>query len=241
MPRRQFQRYTPPPTVTAVTLGQLLGKVREVKPEQQERLHFSDRSAGVIWCAGDTSLVQCPAVAIVGTRDVSPEGAKRATQLARDLVRSGVVVVSGLAKGVDTFALTSGIENGGRVIAVIGTPLDKAYPAENRALQERIYSDHLLMSQFEAGSEVFKSNFPERNKLMAAISDATVIIEASDTSGTLHQAAECVRLERWLFIAKSVLDDQSLTWPTRFQTYERMRPLTKSEDVLEVLPASRCH
>ena len=206
MPRRQTERYHVPKNVETTSLAELLDGARSVKLGQQERLGFYDGKHGLLWYSGDKALVQRPAVAIVGTRGVSPEGAARARRLARDLASANVVIVSGLAKGVDTHALTAAIENGGHVIAVIGTPIDKAYPVENKALQERIYTDHLLISQFKPGTRVYPSHFPERNKLMAAITDATVIIEASDTSGTLHQAAECVRLERWLFIAKSVLD-----------------------------------
>lgn len=237
MPRGHAERYHAPKAMETLSLAELLGDARSVKPEQQERLGFYGGERVQLWCAGDRSLLKRPAVAVVGTRNVSQEGAARARRLSRDLVNAGVVIVSGLAKGVDTCALTSAMENGGHVIAVIGTPIDKAYPAENRPLQERIYADHLLISQFKPGTRVFPSNFPERNKLMAAISDATVIIEASDTSGTLHQAAECVRLERWLFIAKSVLDDPELSWPRRFQGYERMRPLTETADVLAILHA----
>jgi DNA processing protein len=226
-------RYTPPPNVAVLTLSSLLNGIRTIVPEQQARLGFE---ADRLWCAGDTSLVQKPAVAIVGTRNVSPEGAARARRLARELVGAGVVVVSGLARGVDTEALTAAMEAGGKVIAVIGTPIDKAYPAENKRLQETIYRDHLLISQFESGRRVFQSNFPERNKLMAAISDATAIIEAGETSGSLHQAAECVRLRRWLFIARSMMDDSSLNWPTRFRNEPTVRTLTTTADILSVLP-----
>src|SRR5262249_6258559 len=148
-------------------------------------------------------------------------GWKRAYQLSRSLASAGVTVVSGLARGVDTAALSSVLDNRGHAVAVIGTPLDKAYPAENSELQQQIYAQHLLISPFPNGSNVFKSNFPVRNRVMAAISDATVIIEASDTSGTLHQASECVALKRWLFISQAVLDDTSLKWPQRFLGYER--------------------
>jgi DNA processing protein len=95
------------------------------------------------------------------------------------------------------------------------------YPAENASLQELIYREHLLVSQFEEGQRVFKSNFPERNRTMAAISDGSVIIEASESSGTLHQAIECQKLGRWLGIAKSVVEDPKLTWPERFLSYEK--------------------
>jgi DNA processing protein len=143
--------------------------------------------------------------------------------------------MSGLAKGIDTEALTAAIEAGGRVVAVIGTPVDKAYPAENKRLQERIYHDHLLISQFPSGGRVFQSNFPVRNRLMAALSDATAIVEAGETSGTLHQATACLKYERWLFIARNVVDNPNLRWPGRFVGKPRTRVLSTTDDVLTVL------
>src|SRR5579859_2010657 len=158
-----------------------------------------------------------------------------ARRLARELSQSGVLVVSGLALGVDTEALKAALEASGRTIAVIGTPIDKAYPAENKRLQELIYRENLLISQFPPGKKTYPSNFPERNKLMATISDATVIVEASDTSGSLHQAAECLKLNRWLFIAKSVLEDRTLQWPSKFTHYAKTRPLNVTDDILNAL------
>ena len=143
-----------------------------------------------------------------------------------------------MARGVDAAAHTSAIASDGKTAAVIGTPLDKAYPAENAELQEQIYREHLLLSPFKIGDHVFKSNFPARNWLMAALSDATAIIEASDTSGTLHQAAECTRLNRWLFIAQSIIDDPAVTWPARFlSSYEKAVPLKETADILNRLSA----
>lgn len=205
----------------------------------QPPLDFESDANGKVrnaWCAGDVQLLKAPSVAIVGTREVSDAGAARARNIAKTLAARNVVVVSGLARGVDTEALTASMQHGGRVIAVIGTPIDKAYPAENAALQTKIAAEHLLVSQFAPGTRTFPGHFPIRNRLMAALSDATVIIEAGDTSGTLHQAAECVRLNRWLFIAKNVMDDQTLTWPARFKDYERVRTLTTAEDLFAVLP-----
>ncbi len=184
-----------------------------------------------LYYAGDLSLLQRPCVAIVGTRNVSENGAARTKRLARELVDAGVVVVSGLAAGVDTAAHTAAIEAGGQTVAVIGTPLEKAYPAANGHLQETIYREHLLISQFASGERTFRASFPLRNKLMATLSDATVVMEASDTSGTLHQAAECTRLGRWLFIAQSVVDDPSLEWPKKFLKYDTCVPLTDVSDI----------
>jgi DNA processing protein len=233
--------YVPPPAESrrSVPLLDLIGPRRSVSSDQQPRLfadgHATSDRGPTLYYAGDAALVASPLVAIVGTRDVSPAGAARAERLARELVEAHVVVVSGLAKGVDTHALTSAIKCGGRTIAVIGTPLDKAYPAENKRLQELIYREHLLVSPFADGEVVQKHFFPRRNKVMAALSDATVIIEASDTSGTLHQAAECTRLRRWLFIAKSLFSDSRVTWPSKFMSYERTRVLERTEDLIAVL------
>lgn len=191
--------------------------------------------AGSVFVAGDQSLLKKPCIAIIGARKATPAGTQRARQLARQLVEEGVVIVSGLADGIDTAALTSAMDHDGRVVAVIGTPLDQAYPAKNKRLQEEIYRNHLLVSQFRSGSRVFPSNFPARNRTMAAISDASIVIEASDSSGTLHQAAECVRLGRWLGIAQSVIDDPSLTWPERFTSYEKFVPLSNTKQMLRTI------
>lgn len=226
--------------VQVLTVRDLLNGMREIVPNQQARLGYDAEGLDLrIWCAGDTSLVQKRAMSIVGTRGVSPNGAARSRRLAKELSEEGIVIFSGLAKGVDTEALQSAIRVGGKVVAVIGTPIDKAYPAENKRLQEEIYRDHLLISQFHPGQRVFPSHFPERNKLMAALSDGTVIIEAGETSGTIHQAAECVRLGRWLFVAQAVMDDLSLSWPKRFESYEKFRVLRKTEDLLAAFDTAR--
>ena len=237
-PRSRLPRgesYAPPANelVRISTLDDLIAGIRAVTPEQQARLQPDSR----VWCVGDISLLHRKCVAIVGTREVTSEGAARSRRLARELATAGVVVVSGLAKGVDTEALSAAIDAGGRVVAVIGTPIDRAYPAENKRLQERIYREHLLISQFAPGERVFPTNFPERNKLMAALSDATAIIEAGDTSGTLHQAAECGRLGRWLFIAKSVVDNPLLQWPKRFLGQPKVASFTATEDILKAIGA----
>jgi DNA processing protein len=228
--------YRPPDKVRTMTLGDLLAGKREIVPGQQARFGFEVEGFALpLWCAGDVELVKKRAVSIVGTRDVSQLGAARARRLAKELSGEGVVVFSGLAKGVDTEALQSAIRSGGKVVAVIGTPIDKAYPAENKRLQEEIYTEHLLVSQFRPGQRVFPSHFPARNKLMAALSDATAIIEAGETSGTLHQAAECERLGRWLFIAQAVMDNASLTWPRKFAKYEKCRVLRSVTDILSAI------
>lgn len=189
----------------------------------------------LIYWAGNIDLLKKKTVAIVGSRAASIDGQRRASRLARELALHGIAVSSGLAKGIDTAALGSAIVGGGSVIGVIGTPLDKAYPAENKRLQESIFAEHLLLTPFMSGQRVYPSNFPQRNRVMALLSDATVIVEASDTSGTLHQAAECVRQGRLLFIAKSVIDNKDLEWPKKFLGKSNVRVLENTINILDSL------
>jgi DNA processing protein len=149
-----------------------------------------------------------------------------------------MVVVSGLARGIDTEALTAAIEAGGRVIGVIGTPLNRFYPAENRLIQEQIRDEHLLISPFAPRQRVRDWNFPMRNRLMAALTDATAIVEAGDGSGTLYQARECLRLQRWLFIARSLIENPALGWPATFLGQPRVMALVSAGDVISAL--GRC-
>lgn len=235
--RASHDHYQPPRVTGMVGLFDLLCRAgRKAEPKQRDLLagpqSSSEKDDVELYFAGDLSLLEKPCVAIVGTRQVSDCGLSRTRKLARGLAEAGIVVVSGLAKGVDTAAHTAAIAAGGQTIAVIGTPLDKVYPAENARLQEEIYRDHLVVTREPQGARTFKSSFPQRNRLMAALTDATVVIEASDTSGTLHQSAECTRLGRWLFIAQSVVDDTSLTWPAKFLKYDSCVPLTQISDVI---------
>ena len=173
-----------------------------------------------LYCAGDVSLLRRgPRVAVVGSRRASPEGLRRAAALARALVNHQMVVVSGLAEGIDTAAHTAAIEAGGSTIAVIGTPLDVVYPKGNAALQARIAREHLVVSEFAEGAAVQPRNFPIRNRTMALLTDATVIVEAGESSGTRHQGWEALRLGRQLFLLESVAKDPALSWPAEMIRY----------------------
>ena len=238
-PTRRAARYAPPPHVNATMLADLLAEAGRSAPTQRQTemlasAHREGAAAMVHW-AGNLALLQAPCVSVVGTREASEAGLLRAARLARELIEAGVVAVSGLAAGIDTAALASAMQHQGRVAAVIGTPLNKAYPAENGPLQERIWREHLLLSPFAVGEPVFRANFPKRNRVMAAVSDATVIVEASDTSGTLHQAAECQRLGRWLFIMRSVAEDPALTWPASFLGKPRTAVLDRTEEIVAAI------
>lgn len=167
-----------------------------------------------LYVAGDVGLLHAgPRVCVVGSRKASAESLARARSFAKALAKRGMVVVSGLAEGIDTAAHEAALAAGGKTIAVIGTPLDQVFPAKNRALQERLMREQLVISQFPSGYQVQPKSFPIRNRTMALITDATVIVEAGEKSGTLHQGWEALRLGRLLFLMDSVAKSETLTWP----------------------------
>lgn len=240
--KRVQPRYQSPEAVSQIMLSESLrGTKRFGEAKQLDLLNQqkANRGDARLYFAGDISLLQRPCVAVVGTRQVSKFGALRTERLARELVTSGVVVVSGLAYGVDTIAHHTAMTNYGKTIAVIGTPLDIASPSENAKLQEAIYREHLLISQFSSDTKTSRANFPVRNRLMAILTDATVVVEASDTSGTLHQAAECTKQGRWLFITKSMVDDKTLTWPKQFLKYSTCEVLEDVSQITERIKSSQ--
>ena len=235
MPHRAKSKYTPPEHSSSIMLSEALRGTGRIEESTQLHMLGDPKKNGDqrIFYAGDLSLLPRPCVSIVGTRDVSDAGAAATDWLTRKLVAAGIVIVSGLAYGVDTVAHKAAIAEGGKTIAVIGTPLDKASPSENAPLQEQIYRQHLLISQFQVGEKTHRTSFPLRNRLMAFLSDATVIMEASDTSGTLHQAAEATKRGRWLFIAKSVVDNPKLNWPEKFRKYDTCIVLDKVSQITD--------
>lgn len=239
-PGRLSARYTPPAAFEDITLDDALHfSGRFTAADMRRTLDlFAGRAVqskvNLHYC-GRLDILKRKCVAIVGTRQLSDDGVRRTRKLAALVAKAGGVVVSGLALGADTEAHTAALANGGETAAVIGTPLDRCNPPRNAPLQEVIYSQHLLLSQFEWGSTVYPTNFPKRNKVMAALTDATIIVEASDTSGTLHQAAECVRLGRPLFILKSVTETPNLAWPAKFIGKPSVHVLAEFDDVISII------
>ena len=191
--------------------------------EYPAKLRAAKHPVELLYFRGMWNLVEGPSVAVVGTRKPTPAGIRRAKRLVRDLARAGYTIVSGLAEGIDTVAHTTALAEGAPTIAVIGTPLSEAYPAVNRDLQERIAREHLVISQVPVrrhASQAVPQNrlyFPERNVTMAALTDATIIVEAGDTSGTLIQARAALHQGRKLFVLDSLFERTDLKWPRKYE------------------------
>ncbi|AZI38210.1 DNA-processing protein DprA [Caenibius tardaugens NBRC 16725] len=189
----------------------------------------------LLYYRGAWEITETRCVAVVGSREASPDGIRRAERLARELVDRDFTVVSGLAKGVDSAAHRGAIARGGRTISVVGTPLGSCYPKENADLQEEIARDHLLISQVPAlryAKQAPQHNrlfFPERNVTMSALTEGTIIVEAGDTSGTLTQARAALHQGRKLFILDNCFQRTDITWPARFEAEGAVRVKTPDD------------
>lgn len=145
---------------------------------------------GVLYFEGDFTLLQNRCIAIVGSRKCTQYGRTVAKTIGKRAAENGVTVVSGLARGIDTAGHLGALEAGGKTIAVLGGATDHYYPPENRQLQQRIAREGLLLSQHEPGYVAKAYDFPKRNRLISALSESVVVVEAPNRSGALI-TAEC--------------------------------------------------
>jgi DNA processing protein len=139
----------------------------------------------LLFVSGDPALLERPAVAIVGSRDHSPYGAAVCRMAAQRAAQAGIVVVSGMARGLDALAHHAALDVGGTSIGVLGNGLGVIYPAANRALYDRMGQRGLLVTEFAPGERPHAGSFPRRNRLISGLARVTVVIEAAAGSGTL--------------------------------------------------------
>jgi len=212
--------------------------------EYPAKLRDARNPVEVLYFRGYWNWLESRCVAVVGTRKPSAKGEQAARQLVRRLVADDWTIVSGLAAGIDTIAHQTAIDCGGRTIAVLGTPLSRAYPRDNKELQERIAERFLVVTQVPVcryQQQDYRSNryfFPERNRTMSALTEATIIVEAGETSGTLVQARAALEQGRKLLILDHCFRNPALTWPARFEakgairvgSYEEVKSAIASTD-----------
>jgi DNA processing protein len=184
---------------------------------------------------GELSREDVRSVAVVGTRKASEVGLSRARKMATMLVGEGVTVLSGLAAGVDTAAHEATLEAGGRTIAVMGTGILRSYPAANKALAERIVENGALVSQFWPTQPPAQHTFPRRNVVTSGMSQGTVVIEASRTSGAKMQARLALQHGKMAFLLDSLATDQQ--WARDY--LEKYPRAIRVGDVQEVIDRLR--
>jgi DNA processing protein len=140
------------------------------------------------------------ALAVVGSREVTPRGRALTRKFVKELTRAGLTIVSGLARGVDSIAHKTALEEGGRTIAVLGSGLDIIYPPENAKLASEIVKNGALVSPFPYGTKPYGKNFLARNKVIVSLSKAVLVIEGKRRSGTLSTASHAANEGKEVFV-----------------------------------------
>ena len=164
----------------------------------------------LLYTQGDAELLNSSCLAIVGSRNPTPQGAENARAFAEHLGRAGMTIVSGLALGIDGAAHGGALTAGARTIAVVGTGLDRVYPRAHRELAHRIAERGLIISEFNLGTEPLAANFPQRNRIIAGLSLGTLVVEAALESGSLITAKHSLESGREVFaIPGSIHSPQS--------------------------------
>lgn len=164
----------------------------------------------LLYGQGSLVVLAQPAISIVGSRNPTPQGADNARDFAEHLSRAGLLVVSGLALGIDGAAHEGALAARGTTVAVMGTGADRVYPARHRELAHRIAADGLLLTEFEVGTPPLPENFPRRNRIIAGLSRGTLVVEAALASGSLSTARAALEAGREVFaIPGSIHSPQS--------------------------------
>ena len=163
----------------------------------------------LLFYQGNIDLLELPKVAVVGSRDSSKLGNQSVQKIIKEL-NNELIIVSGLARGIDTVAHMAALQNGGRTIAVIGTGLDVFYPKANKKLQAYIGKNHLVLSEYGPGEQPLKFHFPERNRIIAGLCRGVIVAEAKMRSGSLITCERAMEEGRDVFaIPGSILDGKS--------------------------------
>ncbi len=193
-----------------------------------------------LWLRGAPAEVLArPAVAVVGARSCSAYGAQVARTLARELAAAGLVVVSGLARGIDGEAHRGALDAGGATVAVLGCGIDRDYPARHAELARRLVeAGGLVVSEYEPGVEPAPWRFPARNRIIAGLALATVVVEARERSGALITADFALELGREVFAVPGEITS-SLAAGTNRLIRQGAAPLLETEDVLDALGIAR--
>jgi DNA processing protein len=191
-----------------------------------------------LFAEGRVELLNTPALAIVGSRQATPQGRQNARALSRQLAERGWTIVSGLASGIDAAAHEGALDATGGTIAVVGTGLDLVYPRSHQALARRVAAHGLMVSEFPLGTPPMAQNFPMRNRIIATLTRGTLVVEAAPQSGSLITARLAAEAGREVFAVPG-----SIHSPQSRGCHELLKQGAKlvqtADDVLEELPAAR--
>jgi DNA processing protein len=214
--------------------GRVLTPADEAYPERLREIY--DPPA-VLWIRGNVELLARPGIAVVGTRSPSPYGAGMAELLSRDLANRRLVILSGMARGVDTAAHKGAIEAGGKTVAVWGTGIDVIYPKENKKLAESIVaSGGTIVSEYPLGTFPAPQNFPIRNRILSGMSIGVLVIEAAEYSGTRITARCAMDQNRDVYAVPGNVTNKN-AWGPNTLIKQGAKLTATWEDVWEDLPS----
>lgn len=200
-------------------------------PEYPEELLWMHNPPVLLFYSGNIDLLKHPKIAVVGSRSCSRTGIQSVEKIINEL-NNELIVVSGLAKGIDAAAHYAAIRNGGKTIGVIGTGLDVFYPRSNKQLQKYMGGSHLVLTEYGPGQSPQKHHFPERNRIIAGLSRAVIVAEARMRSGSLITCERAMEEGRDVFaIPGSILDGRSDGCHHLIQ--EGAKLVTSGRDVLD--------
>lgn len=213
-------------------------KINNISPQESKYLQIVENIAKPpksLYYIGSLPEKRLPSVAIVGTRKPTSYGKEVTVRFAEELARKGIVIVSGLALGVDALAHKAAVDAGGTTIAVLGNGLPEIYPASHRGLaSEIIQNGGLIMSEYEPRTKARPHYFLERNRIVSGLADAIIITEAAAHSGTLNTAAHALEQGKEVFVVPG-----NITSPMSLGCNQLIKqgamPLTDSNDVLAVI------
>jgi DNA processing protein len=189
----------------------------------------------LLYVRGDAQILNLPAISIVGTRKPTLYGTQMAERLGRELAARGVVIISGMARGIDAIGHQGALAANGRAIGVLGTGIDVCYPKENKKLYEKVLERGAILSEFPAGTHPAPENFPVRNRIVAGMPLGAVIVEGAQYSGSLITARLAMEFGREVFGVPG-----NVTQPVSFAPNQLIKQgaklVTCAEDVIEELP-----
>lgn len=219
-------------------------KINRINPDKHKYLQITDSIANkpkALYYIGKLPEERLPTVAIVGTRKPSAYGKEVAHRIAYDLARQGIVVVSGLALGIDSIAHRAALEAGGITLAVLGNSLDLIYPRSHNELANEITQRGAILSEYEPPTSPRGYRFLERNRIVSGLSDAVIVIEAASRSGTLNTASHALEQGRELFAVPGNITSP-LSAGCNALIRQGAHPLLSSKDILDLLaPTKHVH
>jgi DNA processing protein len=213
--------------------GALLTFEDEEYPEQLREIFDPPP---VLWVLGDVKLLARPAIAIVGTRHPTPYGTGMAEILARDLANHRLVILSGMARGIDTYAHKGALAASGSTVAVWGTGVDVIYPKENKTLAENILvAGGAIVSEYRLGTFPAPQNFPRRNRIISGISIGVLVVEAGENSGTRVTARCALEQDRDVYAVPGNVTNKN-AWGPNTLIKQGAKLVATWEDVWQELP-----